>query len=446
MSLPALEALGRFEKERPVWVIARTGAAAAYRHHHGVERVITEERSLKGRMKLASILRSQDFSRAFIFPNSFSSALTAFLGRVPDRLGYRRNLRSAILSKSLKMKPCDFYSHQSFHFLNLIEAAYGQAPFIRPKLAAPPLDPQLALPDGFKLALAPGAAYGGAKQWPAERFADSALLILSELKGTAVILGGPSEMAAAAKVEERLKNRVPLLNLAGRTNLDQAAAALAGCDLTLSNDSGLMHLSGALDVPVVAAFGPTNPLSTSPLARLWSIVRKPVECSPCLLRQCPKAQRICFDGVTPQLMAQEAFRLLSKPVKAAGALFWKPNQAHPRLLTNSPNLRLVVDRSDFLKLSSEPFKAPEGTIVLQQPLSASQMSDFWRNNGLNPSSSLWLSDDATFLKNSLQFGGKSALIMTERAISQIPDILHDDFLPSITVPDPARALEWFDGL
>jgi heptosyltransferase-2 len=443
MSLPALEALHRFDGS-PLWVVTRSGAAAAYRNSSFVANIILEEHSFKGRCKLLSNLRAQSFSRGIVLPNSFSSALMAFLGNIPHRLGYRRNSRGFLLNKSVVPTKTDLLSHQSFFFLKLIESITGNSTFSLPKLTPPPLSQQISIPQGFKLAIAPGAAYGGAKRWPAENFAACAALILSKHPGTAVILGAPSEVAAAAQVQKCLE-RFPILNLAGQTNLDQALAVMAQCHLTLSNDSGLMHLSGALDVPVVAVFGPTNPLVTSPLAKRWSIVRNPCECSPCLLRECPKPQRICFEGITPEIAALEAFKLLSMPKQSPGALFWTPtaDALWPPFIPE--NLQLIVNREDF-KCPDASFVPPQGTTVLPGSLTVSETKELLLKNGLKAASCLWLADNLEALKNSAPLNGRAALVITPRSAPQIPQILKSNFLPDITVPNPQRALEWMAAL
>jgi heptosyltransferase-2 len=101
------------------------------------------------------------------------------------------------------------------------------------------------------------------------------------------------------------------IDIAGRTNLSEAIALIARCDLFLTNDSGLMHVAGALGVPTVAIFGSTNPVTTSPMGEQTVIVRRPVDCSPCLKQECPTDFR-CMGLVTVDEVFDESIRLLGR--------------------------------------------------------------------------------------------------------------------------------------
>jgi heptosyltransferase-2 len=158
------------------------------------------------------------------------------------------------------------------------------------------------------LALAPGAAFGPAKRWPEAAFARAAEFILRRRPGGTVILGGADEAPAAARLAEMLPE--PTLNLAGRTALATAMAVLSRAALLLTNDSGLMHLGGALGVPLAAVFGPTNPENTAPLG-LSRLIRSRAACAPCLKRVCPLDRQICFDDISPERVAEAALELLT---------------------------------------------------------------------------------------------------------------------------------------
>ncbi|HXG64908.1 MAG TPA: glycosyltransferase family 9 protein, partial [Blastocatellia bacterium] len=81
--------------------------------------------------------------------------------------------------------------------------------------------------------------------------------------------------------------RAPAAMLAGRTNIAELKAVLACASLVISNDTGAAHVAAALGVPTVVIFGPTEHISTRPLSDLAAVVRRDVECSPCMLRDCP---------------------------------------------------------------------------------------------------------------------------------------------------------------
>jgi heptosyltransferase-2 len=186
---------------------------------------------------------------------------------------------------------------------------------VRPRLAVPPAEARRAaellasrgVGRARLLGLAPGAAYGPAKCWPAERYAAAAAELLDRGLEAAVLLGGPGEAEACAAVESGLAGR-PVVNLAGRTGLGQALALLGRLELFLTNDSGLMHAAAALGTPTVAVFGSTNPVTTGPLGPRVRVVRRPADCSPCLRTHCPTDLR-CFTTIEPGEVAQAGAEL-----------------------------------------------------------------------------------------------------------------------------------------
>jgi heptosyltransferase-2 len=153
---------------------------------------------------------------------------------------------------------------------------------------------------------APGAAYGRAKQWLPERFAELADLIINERGWSVLMVGSDADRSACADVAPRLPatgNRINrLIDLSGKTDLPSLAGVLSLARAVVSNDSGAMHLAGAVGTKVVAIFGATNETRTSPLssgadAPRPAIVSHEVFCRPCMLRECPIDHR-CMSGIS----------------------------------------------------------------------------------------------------------------------------------------------------
>jgi heptosyltransferase-2 len=147
------------------------------------------------------------------------------------------------------------------------------------------------------VALAPGAAYGGAKRWPAASFAAVATTLSAE-GFTPFVVGGPGDRRAAIEVVAALPPHVRLLDLVGRTDLPALGGVLAATRGLISNDSGAMHFAAAVGVPVTAIFGPTDERATHPLGERTVVLTHDVWCRPCMMRECPLAHR-CMRGVHP---------------------------------------------------------------------------------------------------------------------------------------------------
>ena len=127
----------------------------------------------------------------------------------------------------------------------------------------------------------PGSSeYLARKRWMPGRFAELADYLVEHYGAEILILGGPGEVRLAEEVAENMNTIKPVI-LAGKTNVRQVAAIIEKCSLFISNDSGLMHIASAVNTPVVAIFGPTDPVKNAPVGNDNIVVRKGVPCSPC---------------------------------------------------------------------------------------------------------------------------------------------------------------------
>ncbi len=256
-------------------------------------------------------LKAADAGAAVILPNSFGSALDIWRARVPHRVGRAGGGRSLLLDHVLPAwdrHPGQDRWHQVSEYLD-VAAAFGAA---TDELTCPPLAPLLtddeaaaarqweAWPEPW-LVLAPGAAFGPAKQWPAPSFAQVGKRWQATTGGTVIAVGAPGEEAAAAAA---LQDIPFSQNLAGRTSLTQVMHLLARSACIVANDSGTMHLGAALQRRGVAIFGSTDPIATGPIGGDWIILRHPLPCSPCLQRTCARTDfpYECLQAVTPDLV------------------------------------------------------------------------------------------------------------------------------------------------
>ena len=172
--------------------------------------------------------------------------------------------------------------HQAHRYLELGAQLGGNRELVPPKIWCGTAAVTKFLPaDGKPLcAINAGAEFGPAKRWPAERFA----AVARQVNCRWLVLGGPGDVALAGTIAAQLPD---VVNVAGQTTLLELCELLKACRLLLTNDTGPMHLAGALGTPVVAIFGSTSAALTGPLGAPVTIMQEPVECSPCYLRECP---------------------------------------------------------------------------------------------------------------------------------------------------------------
>lgn len=314
MGLPALQTVRAAWPDAALAVAARPSVVAAYAMAPGVQQVVPLESraglsAVKAWRRDAARLERERFDLAVLLPNSFLSAWIAAHARIPDRWGFATDLRSRWLTRAVRRPAAGL--HQADYYLALVSAAgLTSAPRVA-RLVPPPgaLEAARALvPARPFVVLAPGAAYGRAKQWPPSRYAELADRLRRTRGLASVVIGAGADRQASQELRDALaatpgagETAATLVDLVGRTDLPTLAAVLSLAHAVVANDSGAMHLAGAVGAPVVAVFGPTNehqtaPLVSSPDARPARLAIHPVWCRPCMLRECPIGH-MCMRGV-----------------------------------------------------------------------------------------------------------------------------------------------------
>jgi heptosyltransferase-2 len=168
------------------------------------------------------------------------------------------------------------------------------------------------------IAISPIAAYGPAKEWPAQRYAELIDLVEKLAGAECLLLGTASDRPKCQQVAAMARKGA--IVVAGHTDVGELKALLSLCDGFAGNDSGTMHLAAAIGIPVVGIFGSTNPLRTGPAGLKTMAIYHPVECSPCLKRTCRFGHYRCLQAVTPIEVAQ-ALTQLGAFAKAPPAAF-----------------------------------------------------------------------------------------------------------------------------
>ena len=326
MSLPALQALRVQYPQARISLLARPWVADIYRREPFCDDLIPYEaprgsRGLHTKWQIASELRVRSFDCAILLPNSFESAMLVRLAQVPLRIGYRRDARGWLLTRAVPVpRRGEIPKHERFYYLELLRrsgliSSYSLEGDIRldgsraAKAKGREAFRELSVSEPI-IGIAPGAAYGGAKRWLPDGFAEAATEVARESPSSFALFGSQGERGVCELVEKALAARGQrAINLAGRTSLGEFIEFAAACHLFLTNDSGPMHIASALGVPTVAIFGATDYLATGPTVDSSRVIREPVECSPCLLRECPIDHR-CMTRVSARRVASEALSLV----------------------------------------------------------------------------------------------------------------------------------------
>ncbi|MHC4269260.1 MAG: lipopolysaccharide heptosyltransferase II [Planctomycetota bacterium] len=270
-------------------------------------------------LRLIHKLRTEKFDLGFIFPNSFSSALTIWLAGVGRRVGYKRDARSFFLTDGIerpgedgKFKPtymADYYLELCVQVECKISSKKLEL-FISGECEdnANALLRKYNLEQKPFILINPGASYGTSKCWTAEGFARTADL-LNENSGCSVVLVcGPGEAKLTDDIEGLAKKS--LINLSKESvPLDLLKALIIKCSLLLTVDSGPRHFAVALKRPVVVLMGPTDPRYTESGYEIGEVIREDVDCSPCHIKTCPTDHR-CMTLISPEKVAQACMELI----------------------------------------------------------------------------------------------------------------------------------------
>lgn len=326
MQIPALRRLRRSFPSAKITLQTRPWTKGIFEDADFINEIIAFEKSeskIKDAFAQAKILKERKFDLAVLFPNSFEAALIAKLARIPQRFGYAKEGRSFLLTGAVKIPEWKNQRHEAFYYLNLIaeieKRSLGKETV---SIDEPKIDLKVSVERKTRarkflelsgvdssrrtIALGVGSANSRAKRWQAENYARLNDRLQNEINANVVLVGAKDESEISETVFA-LAERKPII-LTGKTDLAQAAAILSEIDLLVSNDMGLAHVAPAVGTKTLVIFGPTNEKTTQPLGS--EIVRKTVECSPCMLRDCPIDHR-CMTRISADEVFERAKEMLN---------------------------------------------------------------------------------------------------------------------------------------
>ena len=301
LALPAVADLRRYFAASRVVVAARASVSGLFTLVPAVDEVVTAD---------VPSVRATRASVALLLPNSFASAWLVKRSQVQERWGYGTDMRNLLLTRAMPkprtpLHQAAYYQHL-VHALGIPNGALEAALSIpersiadaRTLLAERGWDEQSAL-----VVLAPGAAYGKAKQWIPSHVVRLVTDLVRARGTTCALVGsrGDADTIRAIRAAAPSDCQSRLLDVAGATTVPVLAGLLRLAAACVSNDSGAMHLAAAAGTPTVALFGPTNEETTSPLGPQgvsMEVLTNPVWCRPCMLRECPIDHR-CMTGIEP---------------------------------------------------------------------------------------------------------------------------------------------------
>lgn len=322
MTIPALKELRRIFPDALITLHTREWANGIFQDAEFIDEILPIAPS-ETVFEQAKKLRERNFDLGVLLTNSFQTAFVAKLGKIKKRFGYANEGRKILLTDSVKIPGWKNKKHETFYYLNLI--AEIEYKFFRRRTVLEN-KPQTNLriseerriearkileANGVDLskkivALGVGSTNSRAKRWQTESFARLNDRFQGELNANVLLIGAKDETDVSLKVFEKSKIKPKILT--GKTSLSEAVAILSEVDLLVANDMGLAHVAPAVGAKTLVIFGPTNPLTTKPIGS-EIIRREDVECSPCMLRDCPIDHR-CMTRISAEEVFEKSKEVL----------------------------------------------------------------------------------------------------------------------------------------
>ena len=357
MTTPAVHTIRENFPDAEITMLAVPWVADIFSLSPDVDKVFVYDKKhlyqgkVKGPINLAKDLKKEKFDAAILLQNAIEAAVIAKMARIPIRAGYKRDGRGPLLSHGVTISDETRKKHQVHYYqdmLNrlgltpgpdhlrlplpddlmqwaheLVDSFNYMSPFTMDDLQQGKEIPDPAELKTLKtsetpipvIGFNPGAAFGPAKQWPVEKFAQLAAIITQNYgeSGCVIMVFGTDADKEAARTIKDFSIRTPyhVQDMTGKTNLQQAMALIKCCDAFVTNDSGLMHVAAGLDVPSIAIFGSTDHIATGPYSKKAKIIRREMECSPCLKTHCPLKHLNCLETITSMHVYEDLAKMLS---------------------------------------------------------------------------------------------------------------------------------------
>ncbi len=357
MTTPAVHTIRKNFPDAEITMLAVPWVADIFKVSPDVDEIILYDKKdlyqgkVKGPLNLAKDLKAFNFDAAILLQNAFEAAFVVKMAGIPVRAGYRRDGRGVLLTHGVNISDETRKKHQVHYYQDMLKSLgltpgpdhlrlplpdalvewakdlvgslKSQSPVANSEQHDTNELPTLTELNTFKTAgksvpvigFNPGAAFGPAKQWPVEKFAQLAAIIshkYGESGCVIMVFGTDADTEAAKKIQEfSIRTPYHVQDMTGKTDLKQAMALIKCCDAFVTNDSGLMHVAAGLGTPSIAIFGSTDHIATGPYSKNSIIVRREMECSPCMQTHCPKGHLNCLESIS----SKEVFEDLEKMLK-----------------------------------------------------------------------------------------------------------------------------------
>ncbi len=323
MSLPFLEKSREVFKDAKIKILIKKDIYPLIEENCktlNISPIFYTKKNFISSLQLIKKLKKENFDIGFILPRSYRMFLITLFSKVKKIYGYADTIKSFFYFKSLKRDKKSLSQHRVYYYLDILSLYKNFDYNIKPQLKindknkiwADEFLKKYQINNKIIIGINPGATYGEAKCWKKDNY----LILINKLKSIKnnfyfIVFGGKDNISYNS-VFDNIKN---CLNLTGKLTIDKSAALIDKCNIFITNDTGPMHIADALNIDIIAIFGPTDPNETPPFTKRDYLLYKKLSCSPCKKRECPENTNKCMELIT----VDKVVECVKKILKIKGA-------------------------------------------------------------------------------------------------------------------------------
>lgn len=315
-SLPVLNSLYHAFPEAEIhWLISK-GFEGLLQGHSMIKKLIIINKDLWKRISLinktfgelkslSKSLREESYDVAIDLQGLLRSGILTAMTGAPLKIGFSDAREGSYYFYNKKIEGGKEV-HAIERYLKIARAIIGsdikEIHFPLPPIKASNYVKEIVATLGNYNILIPGARWQS-KRWQTDKFAELARL----LENKSILIGTKADSKDASIIKDLAFDKV--IDMTGRTDLIDLIYLISNARIVFTNDTGPMHIASALDKPLVAVFGPTNPVRTGPFGKNHKIIQAKIDCSPCYKKTCSKMTCMNIISVNQVFEAKDDLRL-----------------------------------------------------------------------------------------------------------------------------------------
>ncbi len=284
-------------------------------HNLRINPIFYKDKKIGTTLEVIKTIRAHLFDKGFILPRSYRMFFTLLLGGVKNIYGYADSFKKLFFKKYLNRDNNSLKQHRVKYYLNILKLYrnFQEEPPPYLELSESQINwanyfiQENSLSNKIIIGLNPGATYGEAKCWGRENYLKLIKSLSKSIPEVTFIIIGGRDNVSYNQIFSEIPN---VINLTGKLSLQNSSSIMSKFKIFITNDTGPMHIADALQINIVAIFGPTDPKETPPYTMNQNIIYKKLPCSPCKKRLCQYGHNNCMKSISVEEIKDIVKKLL----------------------------------------------------------------------------------------------------------------------------------------